>query len=340
MAVVEPWASCSQQNNEYTMEKKQITKGILATLFFFFVTGVCGAVSVRINVPGGMKSPAAKNLAERNLAEVLTEVNRAQAAGVNISNRSFKMTDAAKKSMERIYVVSPFFCPESEVSVNCWVFPKYFSVRNIPIILQHKGESFGDEESVYATADFDNSGNIIDFRIQLSFHVATRYEEFEGGNEVEDLTQKDIILQSLEHFRTAYNEKNIAAIEEMFSDDALIITGRVVQRVTQGDRKVMSQKVVYNRQTKQQYITNLKRAFIRNKFIRVDFSGTKIKRSLKDPTMIGIKLHQSWKSSNYSDEGCLFLIWQFREGREPIIHVRTWSPVDDDDMTTLAGFDL
>ena len=60
-------------------------------------------------------------------------------------------------------------------------------------------------------------------------------------------------------------------------------------------------------------------------------------------------MKQSWKSSNYSDEGYLFLLWEFPEdGSSPIIHVRTWQPEmvngqeqqPDDNISTLGGFDL
>lgn len=69
----------------------------------------------------------------------------------------------------------------------------------------------------------------------------------------------------------------------------------------------------------------------------------------KTPTKFGVRLRQEWKSSTYSDEGYLFLLWEFPEdGRDPIIHVRTWQPEyvngqrqkPDEDISTLAGFDL
>lgn len=167
-----------------------------------------------------------------------------------------------------------------------------------------------------------------------------------------------IILQYVERFRTAYNQKDLPTIEKMFSDDALIITGRVVMAKPQGDQGAQF-KVEYNKQNKQQYISNLRRAFLRNKWIDVKFTQigengedggcAGITQSTKDKTKYGVRLHQSWKSSNYSDEGYLFLLWEFPEdGSDPIIHVRTWQPEmvggtkqkPDDNISTLGGFDL
>ena len=143
----------------------------------------------------------------------------------------------------------------------------------------------------------------------------------------------------------------------MFSEDALIITGKVVM-TKKSDTQMTVSNVEYINQNKQQYIRNLKRAFLVNKWIDVKFSMigengaggcAGITRSKVDPTKYGVRLRQSWKSSNYSDEGYLFLLWEFPEnGKEPIIHVRTWQPEwsgdkhlqPNDDISTLGGFDL
>ena len=153
--------------------------------------------------------------------------------------------------------------------------------------------------------------------------------------------------------------KDIDFINQIFSDDALIITGKVVTVRNEGDFGGFSQKVEYTKQSKEQYILNLRRAFARNKWIDVKFSEigdngevggcAGITRSRVNCTMYGVRLRQEWRSSSYSDEGYLFLLWEFPEdGRDPIIHVRTWQPEwvggvqqqPDDDISTLGAFDL
>ena len=262
------------------------------------------------------------------------------------------MTDFAKRSVERIWTVTPFYCPEEEIVLKCIVYAKgNMEVRNVPLIIKPQGELFGNDDFQNAVVEFDARGQITDFRFTMSAHPITFASELDNrfGNEVVETEQLHIIRRYMENFRTAYNQKDITTIENLFSDDALIITGHVTQRVSQGDRRMMKPQVVFNKQTKQQYIANLKKAFARNKWIQVTFDkNMEIRRSKKDPTMYGLKVNQSWKSSNYSDEGCLFLIWQFRDGEDPIIHVRTWQPLKDgdvkldidDDISSLAGFDL
>ena len=117
------------------------------------------------------------------------------------------------------------------------------------------------------------------------------------------------------------------------------------------------EKVLYKKQNKQQYLANLKRAFLRNKWIDVKFFqiGEKgetggpdaITRSTVNPNMYGVRLRQEWRSSNYSDEGYVFLLWDFTNEDAPVIHVRTWQPewvggqkLPENDIFSLSDFDL
>ncbi len=335
------------------MNNKQLIGGVLFTLVILFLgTGISRAVTVDFYVDEWTTRPTVMSTAERSLSALLTEINYAQKNNTHISNRSLNMSDFAKRSVERIWTVTPFYCPEEEIVLKCIVYAKgNMEVRNVPLIIKPQGELFGNDDFQNAVVEFDARGQITDFRFTMSAHPITFASELDNrfGNEVVETEQLHIIRRYMENFRTAYNQKDITTIENLFSDDALIITGHVTQRVSQGDRRMMKPHVVYNKQTKQQYIANLKKAFARNKWIQVTFDkNMEIRRSKKDPTMYGLKVNQSWKSSNYSDEGCLFLIWQFRDGEDPIIHVRTWQPLKDgdvkldidDDISSLAGFDL
>lgn len=64
----------------------------------------------------------------------------------------------------------------------------------------------------------------------------------------------------------------------------------------------------------------------------------------------GVSLHLDIKGKKYSDEGYMFMIWDFRNNNTPEIHVRTWQPayldkektkrIDSKDLFSLADFDL
>ena len=327
-----------------------------AVFALLFVTLPAHAVDVTLTVDEHVDRPSALAAAQSNLAAVLTEINRAQKAKESVSVKNLRMDEFAKKSLARLWAVTPFYCDDEEVVERCWVFKNgTMMVSHIPLIITPEDENFGLGTYQEAVVEFDTKGQLIDFRFALDAHTA---ESMERCGTVVDKEKQMIILQYVERFRTAYNQKDISTIEKMFSDDALIITGRVVMAKPQGDQGAQF-KVEYNKQNKQQYISNLRRAFLRNKWIDVKFSQigengedggcAGITQSTKDKTKYGVRLRQSWKSSNYSDEGYLFLLWEFPEdGGDPIIHVRTWQPEmvggthqkPDDNISTLGGFDL
>lgn len=336
---------------------KRTSKILFQVVVALFLMAVpAHAIDVTLTIDEHTSRPAALAAAQSNLAAVLTEINRAQKAKEPVSVKNLCMDDFSKKSLARLWAVTPFYCDDEEIVERCWVFKNgTMMVSHIPLIITPEDENFGLGTYQEAVVEFDAKGQLTDFRFALDAQTA---ESMERCGTVVDKEKQMIILQYVERFRTAYNQKDLPTIEKMFSDDALIITGRVVMAKPQGDQGAQF-KVEYNKQNKQQYISNLRRAFLRNKWIDVKFTQigengedggcAGITQSTKDKTKYGVRLHQSWKSSNYSDEGYLFLLWEFPEdGSDPIIHVRTWQPEmvggtkqkPDDNISTLGGFDL
>ena len=171
------------------------------------------------------------------------------------------------------------------------------------------------------------------------------------NKEITDLRRRQLILDYVEQFRTSYNQKDINFLEAIFSEDALIITGKVIQRrAREGIR--LPDRIVYTKQTKQQYINNLKRAFRYNKRIHVTFDEVEVMRHPVNKDFYGVTLHQGWSSDRYHDDGYLFLLWDFRDENHPQIHVRTWQPdsyntdgngvkrIPKDEVFNLSDFDI
>lgn len=312
-------------------------------------------IEVSLLTDAGTERTPAVAVAERNLAEALTEINRANGLKEPVVVRDLKMDDFAKKSLARIWAVTPFYCDDDYVAEKVWVFREgNMMVSHIPLIITPEGEDFGVGNYQEAVVEFDRNGTITDFRFALDAHMS---ESMAHCGDVVEKEQQMIILQYMERFRTAYNKKDIETIDRMFSEDALIITGNVVT-VRSNDGSAYAQKVTYDQMDKQRYIAKLRRAFARNKWIDVKFNPIDedsaggcggITRSKLHPNMYGVRVQQSWKSSNYNDEGYLFLLWEFpQDGGDPIIHVRTWQPefvngqrqAPDNSISTLGGFDL
>lgn len=167
-----------------------------------------------------------------------------------------------------------------------------------------------------------------------------------GRLEEKDAAQRRVILNYCEHFRTAYTTKDIDFLNQIFSDKALIIVGNIVKTWTGSDAAVdaADEKVTYSLRTKKEYLQRLNAAFAANKKIDVKFSGFKIMRHPTQKGLYGVTLRQKFKTDRYTDDGYIFLLWDFRNPSMPLIHVRTWQPSagvnDADDIIGIQDFNL
>ena len=320
-------------------------------LFFLFVamaTPDAHAVNVTMTTDATFNNHAIIATMERNLGAVLTEINNANNANRDLDIRGLKMNKYAQDALLMLWANIHFYCDDDEVVDRCWNLKNGYIVRQIPLIINVGNNEFGSGNYQEAVVEFDRNGVISDFRFALDRQLS---ESMERCGDVVELERKLIILGYVERFRTAYNTKDINFLEQVFSDDALIITGKTVMTKKAGDFGGASIDVVYTKQTKQQYLTNLRRAFQRNKYIKVEFQEIGdggaggcggVTRSANNANMYGVRLKQKWQSTNYSDEGYVFLLWDFTDETSPQIHVRTWQPnlVNEKDIFSLSNFNL
>lgn len=333
-------------------------KRFLLSLVALFVinafVGKAQNVSVVLTTDESFSNQTIIEKMQHNLSLVLTEINRAQQANRTLDIVRLPMTDFAQRSLNMLWANIHFHCDDSEVVERCWVFGdgQEYMVSHIPLIIDVEG--FGNGNYQEAVVEFDYMGRIKDFRFSLDAQLS---ESMEHCGVVADIERRMKILSYCERLRTAYNQKDLDYINMIFSDDALIITGTVIQTRPMDNRYANKLKVVYKKQNKQQYLANLKKAFIRNNWIDVKFSEIESDKELggcagitqsRNPNIYGVRLHQEWRSSNYSDTGYLFLLWDFTDEDRPVIHVRTWQPDQyngvhlepDNSISTLEGFDL
>lgn len=147
-----------------------------------------------------------------------------------------------------------------------------------------------------------------------------------GRLEVDDSLRRRKILNYCEHFRTAYDTKDIDFLRQVFSDNALIVVGHTVKQGNRGSEVSFSGKVEYSVRSKHSYLERLSKVFSANRSIKVAFSDFHIMRHPTAEGIYGVSLRQKYTSDLYSDDGYLFLLWDFRNPSMPLIHVRTWQP--------------
>lgn len=210
-----------------------------------------------------------------------------------------------------------------------------FEFRGVTLHLQDASGASFREEGLFIV---DLKGRITDFKFGLDLQTYTQI--LEERRDVQEFRHRQVILDFVDNFRTAYNRKDISFLENVFSENALIIVGRVIQVKDEpvGDGQLLTglgnERVEYIKHSKQEYFARLHSVFQRNEFIKVEFDGINVYEHAEVSGIYGVELFQYWHSystrrAGYKDEGYLFLMIDLRNIDEPVIHVRTWQPKEE-----------
>ena len=301
---------------------------------------------VNFIIKDGLADQQLKARMESNISQFLTEVNRAGAEDRSLQLGGIRMTDNAVHSLTLLWQNLHFVCVDNEIQEHCNTTVNGYQLRNIGIKVIPVIEDYDGDLDRQLTVSLSRTGEITGARMAMASHVYTNI--IKNGDAV-DMARREEILKFVEDFRSHYDEKDIEALNQVFSDDALIITGSVVmKRSKSGEQFKLAPEIVYRTQSKQQYLDRLKKTFAINKYIKVTFSDPEVVRSKKNPNFFGVTLHQHWKSDRYEDDGYVFLLWEFLENDQPpIIHVRTWqpdkmagAPVPQDKIINILDFEI
>lgn len=295
------------------------------TVVLLMMTTVAMADGATFKISEGVVDAATKAKMESNVTLMMSLFKSAadeEQKKLKLSKDNF--TPEAIKDVELMWKTSAMSCPPVSIMSRCLKTASGYQVRGIPVDMI---EADQEESRQELTVDFTPSGLISGVSISIDLQ---RYEEIMGQKESDlDYARRQIIVDFVENFRTAYNRKDIDLLNSVFSDKALIITGKVVKEKPNSDLTRMTlnnNKVVYIKQSKQEYITNLTRVFKNTKYINVKFDEIEVVQHPKYDDVYGVTLKQYWHTSGYSDEGYLFLMIDFRDADNPLIQVRTWQP--------------
>lgn len=323
---------------------------VAITLFCSLTTLAADVVTVTIT--DGINQQSVKERIEQNVSLLLTSINNArEASSRTVDFSGIAMTESAKADVDKLWRNEQFVCSDKEIVERLLTTSAGYQLRNIPLVVfpNDKEAEQGYQEAVI---NFDRKGSIVSFfyTINPELYTKVRWDQMRDKRyEVSEVRRRMEILDYVEHFRTAYNQKDMKFLRQVFSDDALIITGRVV-KVAKNELMPASNTIVYNKQSKQQYLNNLQKAFNASSYIRVNFDDITIVEHPTKERIYGVTVHQQWNTSRYSDEGYVFMVWDFRNAKHPQIHVRTWQPdfidkqhgqkLNPNDVFTLGDFDL
>lgn len=263
---------------------------------------------------------------EREGSRVLSEFNAAIRAGRApvLSGVNWRLAE----NVSKLWDTAPMYVPDAKVILTLAERTDgSYEVRGIPLMLRSETDELYEDGILF----FTQKGAPSDFRIALPLH---QYGSLmRQGTDAVDKERRQEIIAFTEELRTAYNRKDISFIRDVFNDQALIIVGNVVQSTDESSP--YEKQVEYLRFGKQEYLERLERVFRNNTFIDVTFEKISIVKHNKYPDVYGVNLTQYYTSSTYSDEGYLFLLVDFKNPDQPMIHVRVWQPLQQTPESTV-----
>ena len=285
------------------------------------------------------------------ISGLLTAFNNAQGTGQYPSISGLDVTPEVAVTIQKLWADCPFRCAETEVVERAITTPRgEYQVRNIPLVMVPiEGVSKDVSWKKYQEGVFtlDKDGMVTDFHLALDADLYIKV--MSSATEVDDFIRRQLILEYVERFRNAYCLKDMTFLEQIFSEDALIITGKVIKQVKSdvNRQSLNNEKIIYSKQNKKEYLTNLARVFKNNKRINVIFDDIKVVKHPAKADFYGVTLKQGWQSDRYGDVGYVFLLWDFTNPDAPQIHVRTWqpdqfnnAPLPEEEIFSIDDFDV
>ena len=211
-----------------------------------------------------------------------------------------------------VYVITTDVCRfvRVETEVQC---------RSVPMRFTFSGGKNYTENVVFT---IDENTNKID---GICFALDERsVRNIMGDTDISE-TSRMMLVTFMENYKTAFSMKDWDYVESVFSEDAVIITGRKVVRTGETSETYVNKikDYEYIKHSKSQYIERLRNT--KKEWINIKFGNTQVERSSQEE-MYAITLLQDYYSSNYGDHGYLFLLIDANDPNKPLIRVRTWHP--------------
>ena len=321
---------------------------LIITLVAILLCSMMSAQNVTFKFEDGTLANAAfRQKMEYRISRLLSELTKASATNRQLTEQeltALNLTPVASKRLSKLWENLHFACDYTTNVEKCLRDVNGYEVRDILITLQPTADNYKGSTSRELAISFAPDGLITG--VNMTMENNSYQDIINNGMDVTDTRRRLEILKFVEDFRSYYDEKDLEALRNIYSEDALIITGKVVQRRNLGsDQARMKPEIEYSKLNKEQYMSRLATTFRSNKFIKVKFDDITVRRHGAKEGFYAVTLRQDWQSSNYSDNGYVFLLWEFKEGHSPVVHVRTWQPemvgnrkLDPDEVFTENDF--
>ena len=309
-------------------------------------------ISPTLVITDGCKDESVKLAIEGNVNALLKCFNEACKQNLDsVPLENVEISDEARHDIELLWKNGKFECTAGVMErILLNIRKGYHEVRGIKLTVhpstkesdkKDEAQTSQESQSLEKIAEaeeavicFNHEGRIESFNFCME--KWTKNDSIEGmksGKLVNEISRIHVIKSFIDQLYTAYCKKDTAFINQVFSDQALIITGVVKYKLVNAgpEKKPLKMPVVeYERQTKKEYLDKLANImFKQNKLIKAEYTDFDFREHNALP-VYGVTVRQQWKTIGrqgaYTDEGWVFMIWDFRNEEQPQILVRTWDP--------------
>ncbi|MDR1499917.1 MAG: hypothetical protein LBI58_02945 [Tannerellaceae bacterium] len=287
---------------------------------------------VSVQITNNVGNAELRTEMETNASLLLSAFNRAVTENKKPKLPDKSLTPEAKKKVEAIWKTSKMSCIAADVrTISRTASSGEQQIRNIPMLILEAGADGRNENIAF---NFDERGMISDVVISLKTDVEVIVAQTVKNEKTpsEDVASINKILDFVEKFRTAYNCKDINFLQNIYSDNALIINvvKKSVRQVSNTDQMLKGIKIDdkgydFQVKTKQRYLADLDKVFKKNAFVNIAFDSIDVKIHPGISKLYGVTLYQTWRSSTYNDKGFLYLMIDCHKEYEMQIFVRAFS---------------
>ncbi|MGH1365789.1 MAG: hypothetical protein ACRBF0_19675 [Calditrichia bacterium] len=314
---------------------------LVTILLVFLLAPGLQASTTKVVLMAGADVDLTRKL-ETSLTDVLNTVNSNYDLNGPLDRLSTRFSENAFQKFQKLSSITRMYAERNEYRLLLTTTEEgHYEVRDVVVRVDPGStQNVPFQNLVFV---FNSSGIIVNVYFAIETH---HYRDILGyGKAVQDLANREKILFFLELYRSAYSSKDVDFIRSTLSDNALIIVGQVVEeREATADflnkSSLSRDKINFIRLEKSSYLQRLSKVFKQNDFVHIEFDQVRLQRHPNLKEIYGIQLKQRWNSSNYTDEGYLFLMIDFKNPEEPMIHVRAWQPQVFEDDSTISIYDF
>ncbi|MBU2507537.1 MAG: LPP20 family lipoprotein [Bacteroidetes bacterium] len=281
-----------------------------------------------------------QSIADKIQTEALVLLELINNKDIKQINDRYSNDPFIQKKIQEIMKYNDISVVDNSIQANLNKFYSGWEIRKVRV--HNNYSSLNKQTTEYLILDFDNDGKLYDINFGI---LENLYEKFvRAGNDGNDWGNRQVIIKFMEKYRTSYLSRDLATIDSLFADEAVIIVGRVLEKNKKKDVSSFYNQipnVEYLRLNKDEYLKRQKTIFQNNKDIYIGYSTFNIIQKNKQPGVYGLSLRQNYNSTGYADEGYLFLLIDFEEAL-PQIYVRSWQPQewDEKELIKLSNFNL